>query len=83
MVEETDAPILAVMGDSTIDNVIWMHKNKKECVIERLRTIFGADRVHNLAADGFRTVDVLEGCKPHISYYKRQEIGDPFPGTSG
>jgi len=40
MVEEAK-PILAVIGDSTIDNVIWMHNNKKECVVDRLRTIFG------------------------------------------
>jgi hypothetical protein len=57
-----------------------MYKNKKQCVVDRLRATFGADRVHNLAADGFKSIDVLEGAKPCISFHGRKEHGDPFPG---
>mmetsp|Transcript_163600 Transcript_163600/g.298476 ORF Transcript_163600/g.298476 Transcript_163600/m.298476 type:complete len:495 (+) Transcript_163600:77-1561(+) len=75
---------VALLGDSTIDNVVWTGPGKE--VPAQLRTVLeqgcsGVNecRVSNLAADGFTSSKLLHGAVPTVSLVKRQEAGDPFP----
>jgi lysophospholipase L1-like esterase len=72
---------IALLGDSTIDNVCWTGHPKE--VPAQLRDLLQSSdvRVSNLAADGFTSSDLLHGAVPHISWAKRQEVGDAFPET--
>lgn len=77
---------VALLGDSTLDNVIWMNKDADAqalCVTGQLqRELDAADTVHNLAADGFTTTDMLKGAAPALSYGIRKTLGDPLPVAS-
>lgn len=72
---------VALLGDSTIDNVCWTGHPKE--VPAQLRVLLqnSGALVTNLAADGFTSADVLHGAVPCISWGKRKEVGDPFPET--
>jgi len=72
---------VALLGDSTIDNVCWTGHPKE--VPAQLRDLLQSSvaRVTNLAADGFNSSDLLHGAVPCISWGKRKEVGDPFPRT--
>jgi lysophospholipase L1-like esterase len=70
---------VALLGDSTIDNVVWTGHPKE--VSAQLKDLLKSSdaRVSNLAADGFTSSHVLHGGVPSISLVKRQQAGDPFP----
>ena len=71
------------IGDSTIDNLIWV-KNQKYSVAHYVKEQLSADwKVTNYAADGFTTSDVLNGAFPSISIQQRTKTGDPFPLQNG
>lgn len=76
---------VALVGDSTIDNIVWV-REQPDTVCGRLLGKLkghGIDAaVHNFAADGFTTHDVLSGAPPSISYRTRLQVGDPFVGVS-
>jgi lysophospholipase L1-like esterase len=80
---------VALIGDSTIDNVVWVEA-ASESVTEMLKRELlavghGGDdaaataTVTNLAADGFTSADCLHGAPAFISASRRAEAGDPFP----
>jgi len=72
---------IALLGDSTIDNVVWTgHPEEVPAQLRELLQSSGGV-VSNLAADGFTTKKVLLGGVPTISSVKRQQAGDPFPQT--
>eukprot|EP00746_Dinoflagellata_sp_MGD_P003144 gnl/MRDRNA2_/MRDRNA2_106113_c0_seq1.p1 gnl/MRDRNA2_/MRDRNA2_106113_c0~~gnl/MRDRNA2_/MRDRNA2_106113_c0_seq1.p1 ORF type:complete len:312 (-),score=35.07 gnl/MRDRNA2_/MRDRNA2_106113_c0_seq1:96-1031(-) len=72
---------LALLGDSTIDNVVWTdHPGEVSAQLRALLRSSGT-LVSNLAADGFTSKKVLHGGVPTISLVKRQQAGDPFPET--
>jgi hypothetical protein len=79
--ETASPPRVALVGDSTIDNVIWVAEG---CDIPTLlrRETRGAFQIDNLAADGFTTAAVLRGGQTALSFAARQRCGDPFPGGS-
>lgn len=76
---------VALLGDSTIDNVVWTGPGRE--VSAQLRALLEQEcagggvqcRVSNLAADGFTSSKLLHGAVPTISSVKRQQAGDPFP----
>jgi len=69
---------IALIGDSTIDNVVWTGHPRE--VSAQLREMLRSSDalVTNLAADGFTTSKVLHGGIPAISLVKREQAGDPF-----
>lgn len=67
-----------LLGDSTIDNDVWVREGKSVGTL--LRERLGSDvKITNYAADGYTSADVLEGRVPSISYAARKKKGDPFP----
>eukprot|EP00239_Pterosperma_sp_CCMP1384_P008306 CAMPEP_0197848014 /NCGR_PEP_ID=MMETSP1438-20131217/7779_1 /TAXON_ID=1461541 /ORGANISM="Pterosperma sp., Strain CCMP1384" /LENGTH=299 /DNA_ID=CAMNT_0043460129 /DNA_START=171 /DNA_END=1070 /DNA_ORIENTATION=+ len=87
---ETYHASIALIGDSTIDNVVWT-RSLDGCVAHQLKAQLDAKRnipsspsvlIHNLAADGFTSDDVLKGKRPAISFNTRENLGDPFPFTT-
>lgn len=79
------APVVALLGDSTLDNVVWL-RDPNDCVTRKLTLELSRGSrqavVHNLAADGFNSSDVLHGCRQLISRSAREECGDPIPFVS-
>jgi len=74
---------LVLLGDSTLDNVVWV-KQTSHAIPSKLRLLLGDKfNVYNLAADGFRSDQVLNGGYPFISYNARERCNDPFPGIKG
>lgn len=69
---------IVMIGDSTLDNVVWLQDSKMciKCLLEKQLSEF---EIHNYAADGFTTVDILNGGNPKISKNFRDRVGDPFP----
>eukprot|EP00455_Lapot_gusevi_P022079 TRINITY_DN2300_c0_g1_i4.p1 TRINITY_DN2300_c0_g1~~TRINITY_DN2300_c0_g1_i4.p1 ORF type:complete len:337 (-),score=89.92 TRINITY_DN2300_c0_g1_i4:208-1119(-) len=71
---------IALIGDSTIDNIVWVG-NQQDTVVGQLQSLLpDSARIAHLAADGFTTRDVLRGRFPMISFRARAQVGDPFPG---
>jgi len=52
-------------------------------IAQQLRDSIYSPLVSNFAADGFKTVDMLEGEVPSISMGHRRAANDPFPGLYG
>eukprot|EP01125_Pyxidicula_operculata_P002400 TRINITY_DN12278_c0_g1_i1.p1 TRINITY_DN12278_c0_g1~~TRINITY_DN12278_c0_g1_i1.p1 ORF type:complete len:362 (-),score=75.99 TRINITY_DN12278_c0_g1_i1:90-1175(-) len=75
----TDSQRVVLIGDSTIDNIVWVQNELEKSVPQMIRTSLPAKVVLNYAADGFTSGDVLNGASPNISYQSRWEAGDPFP----
>ena len=78
-------PHVVLIGDSTLDNVVWVEQ-AAEAVPPTLQRLLekhspGAT-VTNLAADGFTSTDVLRGAPAAISYRAREQAGDPLPTSS-
>eukprot|EP00762_Andalucia_godoyi_P003274 ANDGO_06598.mRNA.1 hypothetical protein len=82
---------IALLGDSTLDNVVWVQGRYEDSVpsllLRRLRTthphiLQSNIKVTNYAADGFTTSDVLHGAVPFISGSARLAAGDPFPESA-
>ena len=85
---------VATIGDSTIDNLIWMDKDARglfkvgDSVVGRLRAALGgggaaAGVVTNFAADGFTSSNVLHGALPMLSSAAWRKVGEPFPCAVG
>lgn len=77
---------VVLLGDSTLDNVVWLHEDRDARVSQQLRRALGKDDettvcvVTDFAADGFTSTDVLRGRAPAISQAMRASVGEPFPG---
>lgn len=69
---------VALIGDSTLDNVIWVEQDDPSISEQIARAVPGS-AVCNLAADGFNSSDTLNGSHCVISVGTRDEIGDPVP----
>lgn len=89
--ETTTTPLhIVTMGDSTIDNLIWMDKSPQtnqfhiaDCVIGQLRHQLPTNTVvTNLAADGFTSDNVLHGAMPMLSRVAWKRAGEPFPSDA-
>eukprot|EP00004_Rigifila_ramosa_P006705 TRINITY_DN1762_c0_g1_i2.p1 TRINITY_DN1762_c0_g1~~TRINITY_DN1762_c0_g1_i2.p1 ORF type:complete len:310 (-),score=43.90 TRINITY_DN1762_c0_g1_i2:55-882(-) len=66
------------LGDSTLDNCVWVAPG--EAVPDQLRMALGPQAlVVNWAADAFTTTDLLRGAFPRVSGRRRLQVGDPFP----
>ena len=72
-------PTLVLLGDSTLDNVLWV-PSPSSCIAFQLRAM--GFNVVNYAADGFTTTDVLHGGNPLLSRSVRERVGDALPGWS-
>lgn len=68
---------VVLVGDSTLDNVVWVHHDGGLSVTDHLKS--RGFTVVNFAADGFTSGQVLEGGAATISKKARAEVGDPFP----
>ena len=77
--QETDEQALVMMGDSTLDNVVWLENGSKHKCIKSLLEKSLKFKVFNYAADGATSTDMLKGACPCISWRSRIENGDPFP----
>jgi len=75
--EAAGKPEVVLLGDSTLDNVIWM-QDVQMCVPFSLQRKLPDFHVRNFAADGFTSKGVLFGGVP-ISLAGRRKVGDPFP----
>ena len=81
---------LVTMGDSTLDNLIWMDKDPMtqqfpvhDCVIGQLRKQLPPhSTVTNLAADGFTSSNVLHGAAPMLSRAAWARSNEPFPSDT-
>lgn len=69
---------IVFIGDSTLDNLVWVN-GQHQTVKHHLETMMPSATVVNYAADGYRTIHVLNGGTPSISGSARQKAGDPFP----
>jgi len=65
---------VAFVGDSTLDNIIWI--GDAPCISEQLSSSLPC-AVSNLAADGFNSMDAVNGSRTVISVGLRREAGDP------
>jgi atypical dual specificity phosphatase len=70
---------LALLGDSTLDNITWVYGEGEKCVAQHLRDASCFRGVLNFAADGFTTGDVLHGGDAVLSASARARVGEPFP----
>lgn len=66
---------IALVGDSTLDNVLWVGDDP--CIAEQLAAIVPDSAVANLAADGYTTSDTLHGSARVISVGMRGRVGAP------
>lgn len=73
---------VVLLGDSTLDNLVWVDSQKETVKAAIERKLPGA-RVTNFAADGFTSSSMLRGDVPSISGRARQEAKDPFPENWG
>jgi len=73
----TAAVRVALLGDSTLDNVLWIQDGRS--VSELLTAALPSGAVCNLAADGFNSADLLRGSEVVLSEGLRESIGDPVP----
>ena len=81
--QSSDEPIhVALMGDSTLDNLIWVG-TVENSVIGQLRKKLQGSTVTNYAADGFTSSDVLNGAVPALSQAYWRKVGEPFPVSGG
>jgi len=71
-------PHVVLIGDSTLDNLIWVDNKVDRCVIGKLRS--RKLKVTNFACDGFTSSDVLNGNRPMLSAMRWANVGEPFPG---
>jgi len=90
MADEQELHVV-LLGDSTLDNLIWVGDRVQECVVGELRARLAArtpqqqhgaaagSRVTSFAADGFTTADVLHGAEPVLSRAAWARVGEPFP----
>jgi lysophospholipase L1-like esterase len=79
---------IALLGDSTLDNVVWVPSSElavspqlKHLLQKKDPSGVGCIRVTNYAADGFTSSNVLEGGAPCLSYRARIDAGEPFPAS--
>jgi len=86
-ITSTNRTHIVTIGDSTLDNLIWMDKNKitnkfpiADSVIGQLRN--DSNQVTNFAADGFTSSHVLEGALPMLSREAWSRAGEPFPSDN-
>eukprot|EP00939_MAST-03C_sp_MAST-3C-sp1_P000890 g890.t1 len=77
--EDDDTRHVVLVGDSTLDNLIWVNNTVKDCVVGALRTV-PLLNVTNYACDGFTSTDVLRGNRPMLSATQWRNVGEPFPG---
>eukprot|EP00931_Biecheleriopsis_adriatica_P091141 TRINITY_DN65042_c0_g1_i1.p1 TRINITY_DN65042_c0_g1~~TRINITY_DN65042_c0_g1_i1.p1 ORF type:complete len:350 (+),score=50.98 TRINITY_DN65042_c0_g1_i1:134-1183(+) len=70
----TAAKRIALVGDSTLDNVLWVGDDP--CIAEQLADHIRGAAVANLAADGYTTSDVLYGSERVISVGMRGRAGE-------
>lgn len=77
--EDDDTRHVVLVGDSTLDNLIWVNNAVKDCVVGALRTV-PLLNVTNYACDGFTSTDVLRGNRPMLSATQWRNVGEPFPG---
>jgi len=64
---------IALVGDSTLDNVVWVGNDP--CIAEQLAALVPESAVANLAADGYTTSDALHGSERVISVGMRGRAG--------
>ena len=77
---------VALLGDSTLDNVVWVDTPEQAVaptLQRRLEARSAGAAVINLAADGFTSADTLNGGPALISFTARRDAGDPLPGYDG
>jgi len=67
-----------MMGDSTLDNIVWV-KKADHCIKNLLEKALPDAEIINYAADGFTSHDMLSGAIPYISWDARTDGGDPYP----
>ena len=77
MASPSPQPTLVLLGDSTLDNILWV-PTPSSCIAFQLRSM--GFNVVNCAADGFTTDDVLNGGKALLSCAARERAGDALPG---
>lgn len=78
----SSSPRVALIGDSTIDNLVWVGGIKKSVPALLHHHLQHSFVIHNLAADAFTSEDVLKGACPVVSGHARAAAGDPFPTSS-
>jgi len=71
---------VVLIGDSTLDNLIWVKNQVKDSVIGALRRGAPTVKVTNFACDGFTSSDILTGNRPMLSASQWRNVGEPFPG---
>ena len=59
---------VALLGDSTIDNIIWVDNIFEDCISSLLRKNLPGSKITNLSADGFLTDNILSGGTTEVSY---------------
>jgi len=64
---------IAMIGDSTLDNVLWIGDDP--CIAEQIAALVPESAVANLAADGYTTSDTLHGSQRVISVGMRGRVG--------
>jgi len=69
---------IALVGDSTLDNIVWMSK-KEPCIPQQIAQAADGAACFNLAADGYTSADTLNGSKRVISVAVRARFNDPVP----
>ena len=70
---------IALVGDSSLDNVLWVSGPKSQSISQQITTAIGsAGAVANYAADGFTSGDTLNGNSRVISVAMRKRFGDPI-----
>jgi hypothetical protein len=83
---------VAFLGDSTLDNVVWVHPHGGKPISSQLRDRLAlalqssrgsgySVNVSNLACDGFTSEDMLRGGSTFISGDLRARTGDPIPSV--
>lgn len=71
----TSTTRIALIGDSTLDNLLWVGDDP--CIAEQLAARVSGSAVANLAADGYTTSDTLNGSERVISVGMRGRLGSP------
>lgn len=77
---------VVLLGDSTLDNLVWVNRSVADSVVGRLRAGLRkhfapvVPQVTNCAADGFTSGDVLHGAVPAVSGEAWAAAGEMFPG---
>lgn len=76
---EASTTRIALVGDSTLDNVLWVSGAGSQSISQQVTTAVGdGGAVMNLAADGYTSGDTLHGNQRVISVGMRARLGDPI-----